>query len=256
MDSGTEAPKSIFSGKAGSFFSGIGRSVIGISYGLYEKAEDASFRFKKNILEKWFSILNPVKKEKGQAWNDKRKKLILGLMNNGNGIDGQSQVENGIMGLLAIKKGAEVLELGCGDGFDSRFFFSSNAFHVTALDSDPKAIAHASKNHAAPNITYRLCDFSRDMTVGKFDTIIWNLGPEEFSKEAADKIISLAKARLNQSGIISGSSNILKNSGWLNRVTDLENILKAHFSHVKIKESGFSDGVFFFYASEEALQLI
>lgn len=70
------------------------------------------------------------------------------------------------------------------------------------------AIRHAAKNNQAKNITYKLCDITRDMTVGNFDSIIWNRGPELFSCPVCESIISGIKLRLNGHGILAGSTVI------------------------------------------------
>lgn len=256
MDSATEASKNLLLEKTGAVISGIGQSIINNSLRFYKKIENSSIAIKGLILEKKLTLSNSIKNKNNGTWEDNGKKLMLSFLRKGNAGSLVISVEAGVMGLLAIKAGGEILELGCGDGFDAKNFFSTKAYHITAIDSNHDALKHASVNNCAPNITYKYCDFSTDMTVGVFDSIVWNRGPEEFNKEVAGKIISGAKMRLNEDGILSGSSNILKSSGWLNSPSDLEKILSAHFSHVKIKESGCFPGTCYFYASEKELRLI
>jgi hypothetical protein len=49
-------------------------------------------------------------------------------------------VERGTFGLLAIDQGARVLELCCGDGFNSYHFYSIRCSHIIAVDFDKDAI--------------------------------------------------------------------------------------------------------------------
>lgn len=69
---------------------------------------------KKHFTEK------PVKGKKTEnrsKWTDNRKNMLKTLLENKGSENSPIPVEAGIMGLLAIKKGDEVLELGCGRRF-------------------------------------------------------------------------------------------------------------------------------------------
>jgi len=256
MDTETEVSKNLLFEKTGSAIAGIGQTILKKIIGLYARLEDSSLSLKKLLLEKKLQVKTLVRNKKNRAWEDNSKKIMESFLKKGDFISGPLPVEAGILGLLAIKKGAEVLELGCGDGFDAKNFFSTKAYHITAIDSDHDAIKHASTNNSASNITYKLCDFTRDMTVGMFDTVVWNKGPEEFSKEIAESIVANTKIRLNEGGILTGSSNFVTKAGWLNNAADLEQLLYLHFSHVKIKESGCHPGSYYFFASEKEVRLI
>jgi SAM-dependent methyltransferase len=48
--------------------------------------------------------------------------------------------ERGIFSLLAMKQGAKVLEVCCGDGFNAHHFYANRAANIIAVDFDPKAI--------------------------------------------------------------------------------------------------------------------
>ena len=59
-----------------------------------------------------------------------------------------------LLGLLAIRQGANVLELCCGDGFNSFHFYSIRAGKILAMDLDRDAIASARRNFAVDNIEF------------------------------------------------------------------------------------------------------
>jgi O-antigen biosynthesis protein len=50
---------------------------------------------------------------------------------------------------------ARVLDVGCGTGYGAALL-AETAAHVTALDYDPAAIAHAQAHYARPNVAFRV----------------------------------------------------------------------------------------------------
>src|SRR5690349_19528060 len=51
-------------------------------------------------------------------------------------------VERGVFSRLVMKPNAKLLEICCGDGFNTRHFYSTRASSITALDFDKDAIPH------------------------------------------------------------------------------------------------------------------
>lgn len=258
-NSESQASKSIFSEKLHKLTSGMGHTLTNSVIKAYDRLSDKYFligkriRVTKLILDQY---IDAKKSLNHSVWEDNNKKTLKSLMKKNSHDTLSSSVEAGIMGLLAINKEAEVLELGCGDGFEAKNFYVSKAYHLTAMDSDPIAITHASKNNSSPQITYKLCDFTRDMIVGKFDTIIWQRGPEIFTRETALSVLSLIKMRLNSEGILTGSSLISAKDSWALKASDIEKLLSEHFENVKIKESACNPDKFYFFASEKEIRLI
>src|SRR5476651_2143596 len=72
-------------------------------------------------------------------------------------------VERGAFGLLAIKQGANVLELCCGDGFNTYHFYSIRSNKIIAVDFDVNAIPHAKQYNQAQNVEFRLCDIRNEI---------------------------------------------------------------------------------------------
>ena len=58
-------------------------------------------------------------------------------------------VERGAFGGLALL-GGKVLELSCGDGFNTRNFYSLRSKSIVACDFDPKAIETCRQKNSAP----------------------------------------------------------------------------------------------------------
>jgi hypothetical protein len=112
-------------------------------------------------------------------------------------------VERGVFGRLALK-GGDLLELSCGDGFNTRNFYSLFARHIIALDIDPKAIDTARRKHNAPNIEYRLADMREGLPMGRFSNIVWDGGMEYMTLSEIHSVIRMIKTRLIEDGIFSG----------------------------------------------------
>jgi hypothetical protein len=62
-------------------------------------------------------------------------------------------VERGVFSRLVMKPNSKMLEICCGDGFNARHFYSSQASSSIALDFDADAIPRAKRYNSAPNVT-------------------------------------------------------------------------------------------------------
>jgi SAM-dependent methyltransferase len=97
-----------------------------------------------------------------------------------------------------------VLELCCGDGFNSRNFYSLRSRKVVACDFDPLALKTARRKNSAPNVEYLLADIRTDMPGGAYENIVWDAAIEHFTPEETDKLLQDIHARLAPGGILSG----------------------------------------------------
>jgi SAM-dependent methyltransferase len=154
-------------------------------------------------------------------------------------------LERGAFGSLALK-GGNVLEIACGDGFNTRNFYSLRSESIIACDFDPKAISTALKKNRAPNIKFLLADIRKEMPEGKFGNIIWDAAIEHFTPDEITKILSDIKARLSDNGILSGYT-IVENADGLMSLShheyefkskqDLMRFLQPHFKNVTVFET-------------------
>jgi SAM-dependent methyltransferase len=122
-------------------------------------------------------------------------------------------LERGVFGSLALRRGGDVLELACGDGFNARNFYSGLAKNVIACDFDNSAIAIANRKNKAINLTYVLADIRTNMPDGMFDNIVWDAAIEHFKTEEISSIIGDIKKRLKPDGILSGYTIVVRDSG-------------------------------------------
>jgi SAM-dependent methyltransferase len=160
-------------------------------------------------------------------------------------------VERGVFsGLAFANKCGEVLELACGDGFNTRNFYSLRAKHIIACDYDPKAIKSAKRKNKAANIEYVLADIRTNMPEGKFDNIVWDAAIEHFTIWEIENILKNVKARSKENCILSGYTIVEKSDRTkslshheyeFKNKTDLLNLLKPFFKNVTVFETIYPD---------------
>jgi ubiquinone/menaquinone biosynthesis C-methylase UbiE len=155
-------------------------------------------------------------------------------------------VERGVFGALALKRGGNALELACGDGFNTRNFYSPHLREIVACDFDPSAIKTATKKNSAPNIRFELADIRTSMPAGKFDTVIWDAAIEHFTPAEIDGIMTELKRRLQPGGILTGYTLIARANGELSlehheyefhSKKELFELLTRYFKNVSVFET-------------------
>jgi SAM-dependent methyltransferase len=171
--------------------------------------------------------------------------------------------ERGVFGLLGIEQGANVLELCCGDGYNSYHFYSTRAGKITSVDFDKDAIGHAQKYNQAANVEFRVADIRYAMPEGKFDNIVWDAAIEHFTEEEIAKIMGDMKTRLKPSGILTGYTIVELPTGQkslshhereFKSKEDLKTFFEPHFKNVKVFETIYpSRHNLYFYASDDVL---
>lgn len=170
--------------------------------------------------------------------------------------------ERGILGLLAIKQGASVLELCCGDGFNSFYFYSIRAGKIVAMDIDRDAVAHAKRNFSAANISFVAGDIRRDIPLGSFDNVVWDAALEYFTGEEISALMVSIKDRLSLNGILSGQAILQEvqadeHSFIFRSTDDLVQFLRPHFRNIRLIETYYpSRRSVYFYASDAELSFL
>ncbi len=166
-------------------------------------------------------------------------------------------LERGIFSTLAIKRGGKLLELGCGDGFNARNFYSSLSESVIACDFNKKAISTAKRKNSQKNINYLLADIRNEMPKGDFDNIVWESAIEHCTEEEIKLIMTDIKHRLyNKSGTLSGHTRsdtiALEQCNYeFKDMADLKRFLTPHFKNVTVFETVFSNRLnLYFWASD------
>jgi SAM-dependent methyltransferase len=150
-------------------------------------------------------------------------------------------LERGVLSSLALRPAGSVLELCCGDGFNTRHFYAPRVARVVAVDANGEALRHARRFNQAPNITYELCDITRSIPAGPFDNVIWDTAIHHFTREEAVAILSRVREALVPEGTLSGHTVIEPGSTYayarqaFTGADDLADLLAQVFPHVLVR---------------------
>jgi SAM-dependent methyltransferase len=171
-------------------------------------------------------------------------------------------LERGTFNLLAIKQNAKVLELCCGDGYNSFHFYSIRAKSIVSVDFDTTAINHAKKYNQATNVEFLLCDIRTQLPNDRYDNILWDAGIAHFTEHEIDELMVNIKNRLNEHGILSGYTIVEKLEGKslaqheyeFKSKDDLVRFFVPHFRNIKVFETIYpSRHNLFFWVSDGIL---
>jgi len=192
-------------------------------------------------------------------WYDHYLDLSYGWTKNRNPL----WVERGVFSSLVLKQGVNLLELCCGDGFNTYHFYSIKAHKIIAVDFDESALKHANIFNKAENIEFIFCDIRKEIPQGKFDNIIWDAAIEHFTPDEIDGIIKTIKKRLAVNGVLNGYTIVEKSDGTkslshheyeFQSKEDLIRFLNPHFQNVKVFETIYPmRHNLYFYASDHVL---
>lgn len=140
-----------------------------------------------------------------------------------------------------IREGDHVLDIGCGDGALTRRFYAPRAAHVDAVDIEQSAIDYASKQNAAPNISYRKLDaVNEPFPQAAYDVIVFDGAIGHFAREGSAAVLKKISAALTPRGVFCGSESIGPEGHDHLQVfataDDLRSLLAGQFRHVRVKQ--------------------
>ena len=177
-------------------------------------------------------------------------------------------MERGVFSSFALKNDSppsgNTLDLCCGDGFYSYYFYSKRSKSVVGIDFDPEAIKFAKKNYnKAQNIEYLIGDIRLDIPVGPFDNIIWDAAIEHFTQTEIENLMIKIRAVLQKNGVLSGYTIVEPKHGGkhlhqheyeFHDKEDLARFLSPHFKNVQVFSTTYPDRTnLYFYASDSLL---
>ena len=111
----------------------------------------------------------------------------------------------GFFASQVIQEGDTLLDIGCGDGFFTKRFFSIKCNHIDGVDIEPSAIHSALRNNGAENIKYHLLDaVAKDFPEREYNVIVWDGAIGHFSPKTLETMLQKIKAALSQDGIFAG----------------------------------------------------
>ncbi len=177
-------------------------------------------------------------------------------------------MERGVFSSFALSDGlpstGNTLDLCCGDGFYSYYFYSKRSKKVTAIDFDRNAIEFAVKNYGlAGNIDFVVGDIRSDIPEGPFDNVIWDAAIEHFTEREIENLMLKIKKVMKKNGILSGYTIAAAQHGEkqlhhheyeFHNKSDLARFLSPHFINVSVFSTNYPDRVnLYFYASDSLL---
>ena len=210
----------------------------------------ASSAHKRLLYAQWMMAPSP-------EWFDHNIDLFYQWSKTNNGL----WVERGVFGGLALK-GGNLLELSCGDGFNSKHFYAHRSKSVVACDFDPTAIHTAKTKNQSANIKFVLADIRTQMPEGQYENIVWDAAIEHFTPDEIASIMSNIKKRLTSNGVLSGYTVVERADGVIDEhherefkdMADLKQFLTPHFKNVKVFETIYpSRHNLYFWASDDVI---
>jgi SAM-dependent methyltransferase len=114
-------------------------------------------------------------------------------------------MERGVFSGFALRNDlpptGKTLDLCCGDGFYSYYFYSKRSQKVVAIDFDKDVIKFARKNYGrAGNIDFLVGDIRCDIPEGPFDNIVWDAAIEHFTENEIESLVNRIKSVLSADG--------------------------------------------------------
>jgi SAM-dependent methyltransferase len=170
-------------------------------------------------------------------------------------------LERGVYSMLAIKPDSKMLEVCCGDGFNSYYFYSKKAASLTAVDFDPQAIKYARKHYNLPNVNFQVADIRSNVPEGDYDNVVWDGAIEHFTESEIESVMPVLKTRLaKRQGILSGYTIVERPDGRksleqheyeFKSKEDLLRFIAPHFKHAIVFETLFPERHnLYFWASD------
>jgi len=147
-----------------------------------------------------------------------------------------------------LKKDDVVLDIGCGDGFFTKYFCSVKCRHIDAVDIEPTAIQAAKALCSAENITYYLQDaVVQPFPLPKYDVIIWDGALGHFPPETTEIMLKKISQSLQPDGIFIGSESLGTKEGddnlqFFESLKDLHSLFEKHFKHVSLRNAKYMVG--------------
>lgn len=161
-------------------------------------------------------------------------------------------VERGVYNILALQifSNPILIELCCGEGFNTKYFYSKNATDIYACDFCLKAIVSAKRKYQMENIKFDVADIRDgipEKVNDKYPTnVIWDAAIEHFTPEEIDNIMKRIHYILKpENGILSGHT-IVENSNGLSlrqheyefkNMDDLKRFFSPYFKNVTVFET-------------------
>lgn len=135
-----------------------------------------------------------------------------------------------------IKDNDRLLDIGCGDGFFTKRFYSKRCAHIDAIDIEPTAIAAAVELNSSPKIYYQLRDaVNTPFPSDEYDVVVWDGAMGHFAAETTHLMLEKISGVLAKDGIFAGSESLgfegHDHLQFFESIKDLDNLFARHFAY-------------------------
>lgn len=165
-----------------------------------------------------------------------------------------SFVARGVYAREQMFRGCTVLDLCCGDGTYSRYFFSDIASRVDAVDIDDHGLAYARRYNGGGPIRYHRIDIvQQELPDTQYDFVVWNAAICYFEmpqiKAILGKIVRAGKPGMRLCGMLP------KGTGYIDHKTEfadaqrVEALLSEFFTTVSVKEIDEISAITFYFSA-------
>jgi len=147
-----------------------------------------------------------------------------------------------------IREGDSILDIGCGDGFFTKAFFSIKCDSIDAIDIEENAILMAKKYNSSEKITYyRMDAVNGNFPRKKYDIIIWDGAIGHFERSTTDCMLKKISESLYSDGVFSGSESLGREEGhdhlqFFDSLDDLYTLFKPYFRYIHLRDVTYSIG--------------
>jgi len=141
-----------------------------------------------------------------------------------------------------LRKTDRVLDIGCGDGFFTKRFFSPRCDSVDAIDIEPSAIAEATRSNGASNVSYSRLDAVKEpFARPPYDAVVWDGALGHFAGADTAAMLRKIKQALAPDGVFVGSESLGREEGhdhlqFFDSLKDLGDLFRPFWRHVQVRE--------------------
>ena len=141
-----------------------------------------------------------------------------------------------------LRKSDRVLDIGCGDGFFTKRFFSARCESVDGVDIEPSAIAEASRFNSAPNVSYQLLDaVNRPFPRPPYHAVVWDGAIGHFARADTEQMLQKIKRSMTADAVFVGSESLGREEGhdhlqFFDSLKDLRDLFRPFWKHVQVRE--------------------
>ena len=135
-----------------------------------------------------------------------------------------------------IRDTDRLLDIGCGDGFFTKRFYSRRCSHIDAIDIEPTAIADASSQNASPKIRYQLLDaVNTPFPSDNYNVVVWDGAMGHFAADTTHVMLAKIVRVLDEDGIFAGSESLgfegHDHLQFFESIQDLDKLFSQHFAY-------------------------